>query len=73
MVKVCNCRQTIPEGCEDGLISVQGQNYFVQQLQIRQARTKMVKGIYVVKIQYYPAFSSSTNDKDANKQSMVNI
>ncbi len=57
-----------PEGCENGGVAVQGQNYFVQQLQVRQGRTKAIeKDIRGKKFKSYPDFKSSTVDKTANK------
>lgn len=57
-----------PDGCENGGIAVQGQNYFVQQLQIRQGRTKQIeKDIRGTKFAAYPDFSSTNKDKDSNQ------
>ena len=63
-----------PEGCEDGLISVQGQNYFVQQLQIRQARTKMEeRDLRGHKYNIIQPLVVVQMTKTRTKQSMVNI
>ena len=57
-----------PEGCETTPVTIQGQNYFVQKLQLRQARSKKiekdVRGTKYSGYDFYSYESKSTSDDE---------